>query len=98
MPVKRDPPIPNRADDVYDPGELKKFVSFLKDRTRAPVPGWWADGVSDVELFPGRHHAFVETTLNGAGPKTVRAVTGHLVSDGAAASERAGTIVYAAGG
>jgi hypothetical protein len=44
---------------VYDPAELCKFVAFFKERTKAPVPEWWATGVTDVDLFTGEHHAFV---------------------------------------
>lgn len=47
-----------RTDDVYDPAELAKFVDFFKERTKAPVPDWWATAVMDVDLFPGQHHAF----------------------------------------
>src|SRR5262245_27547232 len=58
-PIERPMLIPNRADDVYDPAELQKFVTFLKDRTKAPVPDWWAETIVGIDLFPGRHHAFI---------------------------------------
>jgi hypothetical protein len=97
-PVRRDPPIRNRADDVYDPAGLKTFVAFLKDRTKAPVPDWWADGLTEVDLFPGRHHAFAETSLKRGGPKVRMATSGHVVPEMAAADERGQTLVYASGG
>jgi len=48
----------DRTDDTYDPTELAKFISFFKDRTRAPVPDWWATAVTDVDLMPSEHHSF----------------------------------------
>src|SRR5262249_16262039 len=38
--------------------ELKEFIAYLKERTKAPVPDWWATAMTDVDLFPGQHHAF----------------------------------------
>jgi hypothetical protein len=35
-------------DDTYDPKEIKKFLDFLKDRTKAPVPDWWEKGISEL--------------------------------------------------
>lgn len=60
-PAKRkEPDTDGRTDDVYDSDKLQKFLAYLKDRTKAPVPGWWAKGITDVDLFPGRHHAFIK--------------------------------------
>jgi hypothetical protein len=47
-----------RTNDKYDPAELGKFVTFFKERTKAPVPDWWASALTDVYLFPGNCHAF----------------------------------------
>jgi hypothetical protein len=58
-PIKRRPAVGARADDVYDPAELKKFVAVLKERTKAPVPDGWAAAMTDVDLFSGAHHAFI---------------------------------------
>jgi hypothetical protein len=57
--AKRNVKVDLRADDVYDQAELSAFVAFLKGRTKAPVPDWWAIAVTDVDLFPSQHHAFV---------------------------------------
>ena len=48
------------ADDkwVYDPDELKKFVAMLKKRTKAPVPDWWAENITKVDVVPGKCHWF----------------------------------------
>jgi hypothetical protein len=56
--VKRAKPVLHRTNDVYDPDELAKFVAFLKERTKAPVPDWWSETIKTAELFPGRHHYF----------------------------------------
>jgi hypothetical protein len=58
-PVKRKMKAGDRTDDVYDPAELGRFVEFLKERTKAPVPNWWATDITDVDLFPGQHHGFI---------------------------------------
>jgi hypothetical protein len=83
-PAKRKEKLFGRSDDVYDPAELRKFVVFLKERTKAPVPDWWATAVTEVDLFPGRHHAFVGARRDG--PKQVRV------------EEREGNLVLSAGG
>src|SRR4051812_26794301 len=54
-PIKREPPIARRTDHVYDRAELDKFLAFVKDRIKAPVPDWWAEAIVDVDLFPGQH-------------------------------------------
>lgn len=43
--------------DTYDPNEVRKFVAFLKERTKAPVPDWWAKNVSDLSVKKGDFHA-----------------------------------------
>lgn len=43
---------------VYDPDELKKFMELLKKRTKAPVPDWWGESVTIVEVSPGKGHGF----------------------------------------
>jgi hypothetical protein len=54
--VKRDvilsdsPPPSYLPKDTYDADEIKKFLTFLKDRTKAPVPEWWAKGISDLSV------------------------------------------------
>jgi hypothetical protein len=39
---------PMGDDDIYDVDELKKFVAFVKERSKAPVPEWWADCILHV--------------------------------------------------
>jgi hypothetical protein len=96
-PMKRKEDAGLRADDVYDPVELKKFVNFLKDRAKVAVPDWWAAGVTDVDLFPGRHHVFI-------GPDDPPGATPRKRRDTEAAgrtpslTEKDGTITYAVGG
>jgi len=91
-PAKRKKSDDIRTDDIYDPDELGKFVAFLKDRTKAPVPEWWARCVVDVDLFPGRHHAFVNPRAHSEKPRA--AETG----DAAKVEEKDDDIVYSAGG
>jgi hypothetical protein len=59
--VKRAKPVLGMSDDFYDPEELAKFVKFLKERTKAPVPDWWSESIQDAWLFPGQHHAFIRS-------------------------------------
>lgn len=33
---------------TYDATEMKKFVAFLKERTKAPVPDWWEKGIQSL--------------------------------------------------
>jgi hypothetical protein len=96
-PIKRNPRISGRADDVYDPVELKKFVSFLKEQTKAPVPDWWANRVVDVDLFPGQHHAFA-SDVAAAKPKRRQSKAGALVPDGAELEASGDHLVYSSGG
>jgi hypothetical protein len=47
-------------DGTYDAAEVKKFLDFLKDRTKAPVPDWWKKGISelDVDVDRAKDHAY----------------------------------------
>jgi hypothetical protein len=97
-PIKRDPPFPHAATDVYDPAELRRFVALLQARAKAPVPDWWAAGVTAAEVRPAGSPAFRKAYLTGVGPTAVECVTGHRVPAGAATDARAGMLVYAADG
>jgi hypothetical protein len=57
-PAKRAAPKVGETDDIYDPHELANFVTFLRERTKAPVPDWWSESIQNTSLFPGRHHGF----------------------------------------
>jgi hypothetical protein len=78
--VKRREHVSNRTDDVYDPDGLSKFLAFLKDRTKAPIPDWWAAGILDIELFPGRHLASGERYLKDR-PKFKKTESGRFVAE-----------------
>lgn len=56
IPGKRKPA--GAPNDTYDPNELKKFLTFLNDRTKAPLPDWWAVGISDLYVRKGEHHLY----------------------------------------
>jgi hypothetical protein len=86
-PVKRKEQAVGRIDDVYDPAELRRFVAFLKVRTKAPVPKWWAATVTDVDLFAGKHHAFPGPGGAGQGDREQVRV-----------DEREGDLVLSSGG
>lgn len=51
--VDREKPRPKGLDDVYDRNELRKFLGFLVERTKAPIPDWWAAGIADIHYNPG---------------------------------------------
>ena len=56
--VKR-PKKPDRGpDDTYAPAEMKKFVEFLKDRTKSPVPEWWQLAITDLSVNKGGGHMY----------------------------------------
>jgi hypothetical protein len=89
-------PDPYRVDDVYDRAELESFVAFLKDRTRAPLPEWWAEAVVDVDLFPGQHHAFISRPRSAV-PKLRTSRAGCLVPQGAELELDGDVLVYTFG-
>src|SRR5262249_49375902 len=80
--IKRPKHITLRPDDIYDPAEFEKFLTFLKDRTKAPVPDWWAEAIVSVDLFPGEHHAF-RSDLKNPVPKLRKSKAGAAVPEGA---------------
>lgn len=47
--------------DTYDADELKKFLAYIKDRTKAPVPEWWTKGISDlcVQMEKEKWHMYI---------------------------------------
>jgi hypothetical protein len=96
-PVKRVPPVPNRTDDLYDRDELARFREFLKDRTKAPLPDWWAAALVDVEFFPGQHLASGGDYTKG-GPTLGESKAGPLVPEGAELERAGESLRYTAGG
>jgi hypothetical protein len=94
-PLKRPQEVVGRVADAYDRDELTKFLAILKDRTKAPVPEWWAASVVDVDLFSGRHHAFGSDRQGG--PKLRELTGGAAVPEGANLDETGDTIVYSVG-
>jgi len=56
--VQRSKEIPPQSSDIYEPDGLKKFVEVLKKRTKAPLPDWWAESITIVEVKPGKFHWF----------------------------------------
>ena len=99
-PAKRPRPVPGREDEVFDPAELAKFVAFLTDRTKAPVPDWWARVVVDVDLVLGKYHVFpaVRPEHGAVGPNLRRSKAGNLVPRGAELERDGERLVYTAGG
>src|SRR5262245_4483562 len=94
---KRAKPIDHRTDYVYDRAELERFLAFVKERTQAPVPAWWAETIVNVDLFPGRHHAFIESPKSDA-PKLRKAKARGYVPEGAELEGDDGTLVYTTDG
>lgn len=83
-PIKRRTPVPRREEKVFDPDELAKFLAFLKDRTKAPVPEWWAKLIVDVDLCIERFQKFpaIDPDNGGIGPKVHKSKLGNLVPEG----------------
>jgi hypothetical protein len=96
--ARRPKHLEHRSDDIYDPGELAKFLAFVRDRTKAPVPDWWAANIADVDLAPGQAHGFLSLTDSKPGPKLRKSRVGSLVPEGAELERRGGALVYSAGG
>ncbi|MFO0936328.1 MAG: hypothetical protein U0798_07445 [Gemmataceae bacterium] len=94
--VKRTKPLLARSDDIYDPDRLAKFVAFLKERTKAPVPNWWAQAVTNVDVFPKRHHAFHRPSQKDT-PNLVESKAGAYVLDGCGLDRVGDDLVYTTG-
>lgn len=63
--VKRDPPIRNRTDWVFDRKPMEKFLKVVGKRLKMEPPAWWGATLLEGEVFPGQHHAFI----TDAGPQ-----------------------------
>ena len=85
-----------RSDDMYDSAELGKFLAFLKERTKAPVPDWWAKGIVDVDLFPGQHHAFIGPREE-AKAKARKAQAGGAVAEEQVVKVKGDNVVFSVG-
>lgn len=94
-PAKRPKPVGAPAEDTYDPAELTKFVQFLKERTRAPVPDWWAEEIVDVDVYPGKYHRF---TVGGPDIRASKAGEFVFVPKGAELERADGVLRYTSGG
>jgi len=57
--VKRNSPIPNRTNWVFDKKLAQEFVAFFSKRVKTEPPAWWRVTLVNGEVFPDRHHAFV---------------------------------------
>jgi hypothetical protein len=92
--VKRPKPLGGgRSDDIYDPAELAKFVEFLKNRTGAPVPEWWAKDITAIDLFPKKGHGFPLEHW----PEYGKSKTGAWVPKTARVDDTGGTVTYSEG-
>ena len=96
--VKRPMPINGHTEDSYDSTELKKFTTFLNDRTKATAPPWWNKAIVDTDVHPWRHHAFVDFNLNQRGPKLQVSKAGYTVPEGAQLEKVEDRLRYTAGG
>jgi len=95
--VKRVKPVTAaRSDDVYDREELNQFLIFLKKKTKATVPDWWAESIVDVDVFPNEHHAFI----GAARQKVTKSQANEkwLVTEGAELTRGTNTLVFSTGG
>jgi hypothetical protein len=87
---------------MYDRGVLGGFLEFLKVRTGATPPGWWADSIVTVDVDPGVTCTFplLEENRVGAGPRLREAEAGGriLVPQGADLKATGDDLVYSAVG
>lgn len=58
--VKRDPPIRNRTDWVFDKKPMEEFLKVAAKRLKFEPPGWWKATLLKGEVFPRQHHAFID--------------------------------------
>ena len=58
--VKRDPPIRNRADWVFDKKPMEEFLEVLGKRLKSDLPGWFGATLLKGDVFPRQHHAFID--------------------------------------
>ncbi|MBN9122354.1 MAG: hypothetical protein J0I06_24975 [Planctomycetes bacterium] len=81
--------------DTYSADEIKKFLTFLKDRTGTSAPDWWAEGISDLYVEKERFHLHV-----AAEPKCEQIELGKVVwhvGEGVKLALRAETYSYTFG-
>jgi hypothetical protein len=58
--VKRDPPVLDRTDWVFDKKSMEEFLKFVAKRLKAKPPAWWGATLLKGDVFPGQHHAFID--------------------------------------
>ncbi len=80
---------------VYDPEELTKFVEVLKERTKAPVPDWWADSITVVNVTPGKGHGFGDYAK--LRPEVHKTEDLTRIPEGHELEKKADTLVYKVG-
>lgn len=54
--VKRSLPVKDRVDDIYDRDELTAFCDALKKKIDCPIPEWWLDNFTNIDVVPGKLH------------------------------------------
>jgi hypothetical protein len=69
--VKRDTPIPNRTNWVFDKKPMEEFLKFAAKRLKTEPPAWWGAVLVKGEVFPDSHHAFI-TKNEGLLPATAK--------------------------
>jgi hypothetical protein len=58
--VKRSPPSPRRTDWGFDQKQIQDFLEFMAKRVTVEPPQWWRATMVKGEVFPNRHHAFID--------------------------------------
>jgi hypothetical protein len=61
--INRPMSLPNRSDAVFDRESISQFTKFAEDRLDVALPNWWREAILNGEVFPGRHHAFLDRTM-----------------------------------
>jgi hypothetical protein len=95
--IKRLDRIDPRLDDQYDRTALDKFVRFFKERTKAPVPEWWARDIVEVDVMPGRFHRFSGGPVKQDDLKQPGVRNGGNVMKGGKLGQLDGMVTYSVG-
>jgi hypothetical protein len=58
--VKRDQPTLGRSGWVLDKKPMEEFLKLVAKRLKTEPPAWWGATLLKGDVYPGRHHAFID--------------------------------------
>jgi hypothetical protein len=76
--VKKQTAFRGRTQWGYDKDSLEEFLTFLAERLQSEPPDWWRATLLEVDVFPGRHHAFIDFKGKLPKPPKVRLNKGEV--------------------